>query len=159
MYTTHGHHIPGTDTVNPPKERARCSGAGGCPVCSSEIARAAGVHTTFGAALYGAQPGVTERSYRERDDREIGNPVNHFELAKDAVRRYIEEHNVSGHDLPKFGLYVPLFAYVLGSWKATVSTDTDDVLPGAYFEVTHKAATGETYVKHYEAVRSVTYTD
>lgn len=101
---------------------------------------------------------VTERHYRENQNREVGDPVDYISEARRHVRKFIENHNTSGHDLPKFGLYVPLFAYVLGGWKATVSTDTDDVLPEAYFEVTHRP-NGETYVVQYNKFASVTYFD
>ena len=42
MYTTHGHHIPGTIQDEPrfrqAAARARCGGPGVCPVCSKEAA-------------------------------------------------------------------------------------------------------------------------
>lgn len=36
MYTTHGHHIPGTDTKNTPLIQRVCGGPGPCFECSNE---------------------------------------------------------------------------------------------------------------------------
>jgi hypothetical protein len=49
-------------------------------------------------------------------------------------------------------LYVVSFAYVLGSYKALLSTSRPD---GRYFEVTHNRAKGETYVDTYVKVANV----
>jgi hypothetical protein len=35
-YTSHGHHIPGTDKLNPPNMVARCGGIGRCKTCNGE---------------------------------------------------------------------------------------------------------------------------
>ncbi len=181
-YTTHGHHIPGT-SKNEVESYAKCGGDGICTTCSAEIANHTGgwkdvLHSSL-AGLDKPVAGkpvtifdtdhlqpyvetakvVSEAHYRRLSGRDVGDPVDYFELAKQNVRRYIEDTNDSGHDLPKFGLYVPFFTYTLGNWKATLAVDTDDVLPGAYFEVTHKSATGETFVVHYIRHRSITYTD
>lgn len=37
MYTTHGHHIPGTSFEAEPNERARCNGFKGCSKCKGEL--------------------------------------------------------------------------------------------------------------------------
>lgn len=39
MYTTHGHHIPGTTTENPPEKIQRCGGPGLCGPCSNQTLR------------------------------------------------------------------------------------------------------------------------
>jgi hypothetical protein len=163
-HTTHGHHIPGTPR-DEPEEYAKCGGDGICTTCTSEIAGVQGLPMSLKSLLSGAPKDhlapyveVTERGYRVSSGREVGDPVDYIAEARRHVRKFIEDHNTSGHDLPKFGLYVPLFAYVLGGWKATVSTDTDDVLPEAYFEVTHRP-NGETYVVQYNKFASVTYFD
>lgn len=36
-WTSHGHHIPGTDMHHPPPDRARCGGVRVCKVCSAEV--------------------------------------------------------------------------------------------------------------------------
>jgi hypothetical protein len=48
--------------------------------------------------------------------------------------------------------YVVMFAYVLGGWKALVSTSRPD---GRYFEVTHNKDKGEIYVDFYVKVDQV----
>lgn len=44
-------------------------------------------------------------------------------------------------------VYVVLFAYVLGSWKAHVSTTVPD---GRYYEVTFNRDKGEVYIDEYK---------
>lgn len=44
-------------------------------------------------------------------------------------------------------LYIVSFTYILGGWKAMVSTNVPD--DGLYFEVTHNASKEETYVDTY----------
>lgn len=43
--------------------------------------------------------------------------------------------------------YVVMFSFVLGSWKALVSTTVPD---GMYYEVTYNKAKGETYLDAYK---------
>lgn len=44
-------------------------------------------------------------------------------------------------------VYVVSFTFVLGSWKALVSTTVPD---GMYYEVTYNKAKGETYIDAYK---------
>lgn len=51
-------------------------------------------------------------------------------------------------------IYVVLFTYVLGSWKALVSTTEPD---GRYYEVTYNRDKDETYVDEYKKQNNVVY--
>ena len=44
-------------------------------------------------------------------------------------------------------VYVVWFSYTLGNWKCLVSTTVSD---GMYYEVTHNATKGETYLDAYK---------
>lgn len=66
--------------------------------------------------------------------------------AKELVHDYVCENLLeSGETL--FDVYVVLFAYILGGWKAHVATTRPD---GLYFEVTHSAGRNETYITVYK---------
>ena len=80
--------------------------------------------------------------------------------ARRLVVEYYNEHvfgstpELSVLKLGLQGTYVVLFSYVLGSWKANVST----VLPdGRYYEVTFNKEKNETYVDEYKKVNNVVY--
>lgn len=51
-------------------------------------------------------------------------------------------------------IYVVSFTYILGGWKAMVSTSIPD---GKYYEVTHNASKQETYVDTYIKVQNTKY--
>lgn len=51
-------------------------------------------------------------------------------------------------------IYVVSFTYILGGWKAMVSTSVPD---GKYYEVTHNASKEETYVDTYVKVQNTKY--
>ena len=51
-------------------------------------------------------------------------------------------------------LYVVWFAYILGGWKALVSTSRAD---GRYYEVTHNQKKSETYVDTYVKTNNSVY--
>ena len=48
---------------------------------------------------------------------------------------------------PEFSVYVVWFSFILGGWKALVSTSLPD---GMYYEVTHSAVKRETYLDVYK---------
>lgn len=52
-------------------------------------------------------------------------------------------------------VYVVWFCYILGNWKALLSTTVTD---GMYYEVTHNVAKEETYLDAYKKWENVTYT-
>ena len=51
-------------------------------------------------------------------------------------------------------VYVVWFCYILGGWKALVSTTLPD---GMYYEVTHNVATSETYLDAYKKFDNVCF--
>lgn len=53
-------------------------------------------------------------------------------------------------------VYVVWFCYILGGWKALVSTSLPD---GMYYEVTHNIAKGETYLDAYKKFDNVCVPD
>lgn len=73
-----------------------------------------------------------------------------LEIAIELVRRKAAELNVLAADYDpsaeNFTVYPVWFTYVLGNWKAMVSTSIPD---GRYYEVTDNKARGETYVDVY----------
>jgi hypothetical protein len=79
-------------------------------------------------------------------------PIDPPKIAKRLVRNHIDSHYSDPTDLPAYEVYVVLFAYVLGNWKATVATDQPD---GKYYEVTYNAAKKEAYVDEYVKVVNV----
>lgn len=68
-------------------------------------------------------------------------------LVKDNIREDIFRENGRAPDereLPE--IYIVSFTYILGSWKAMVSTSEAN---GRYYEVTYNVAKRETYVDRY----------
>jgi len=54
-------------------------------------------------------------------------------------------------------VYIVWFSYVLGNWKALVSTNVSD---GMYYEVTYRTGSpGETYLDAYKKWENVRYED
>lgn len=49
-------------------------------------------------------------------------------------------------DPATYGVYVVWFCYILGGWKALLSTTEED---GKYYEITHNKDTLETYIDVY----------
>lgn len=56
--------------------------------------------------------------------------------------------------LPLSEIYITSFTYILGGWKAMVSTSVPD---GKYYEVTHNTSKQETYVDTYIKVQNTKY--
>lgn len=70
--------------------------------------------------------------------------------AREVVHDYVASHLEPTDQHIKFDLehvYVVWFAYVLGHWKALLSTTLPN---GMYYEVTHRDETGETYLTAYK---------
>lgn len=68
-------------------------------------------------------------------------------MVMDAANEYLSDGDKL-EDLED--VYVVQFCYILGGWKAMISTTVPD---DKYYEVTHKAA-GETFVDVYEKIRN-----
>jgi hypothetical protein len=73
-------------------------------------------------------------------------PARAKELVFQSVQARLEptDHHV---DFTLDDVYVVSFEYVLGHWKAFVSTTLPD---GMYYEVTHNSAKRETYLTSYK---------
>lgn len=87
------------------------------------------------------------------------NPTDPQFRAKAAVVKYWNDGLVEGGGglLKIDDLYVVSFKYILGYWKALVSSDAwDDT---SYFEVTYNPDKEEMYVDHYRKVRNVCFPD
>lgn len=76
--------------------------------------------------------------------------------AKNLVRSYAESHLDKSDDIPGFDVYVVWFCYILGGWKALVSTS---LLDGMYYEVTYNRNKRETYLDVYKKFDNVVFRD
>lgn len=70
------------------------------------------------------------------------------QIAIDLVRKTVFDRFVEAKaTVPQFSVYVVWFTYILGNWKALVSTSIPD---GAYYEVTYDKNKGVAYVDSYK---------
>ena len=80
-----------------------------------------------------------------------GTPRNLPQKAREIVYLHLLEHTTVDDDkdwlvLSIEDVYVVWFAYILGSWKALVSTIYQD---GRYYEVTYNGRSDEVYIDTY----------
>lgn len=149
MYTKHGHHIPGTVKDEPqPIDRVNCGGIfGGCASCEYE-----GNRFLASGMGYGSEETDTKLNRYDTSDPTI--------RAKNAVYNYVETKIRNGPfgtvDLPPYDVYIVTFAYILGGWKAMVSTTLPD---GRYYEVTYNFAKKETYLDVYKREENICIQD
>lgn len=68
-------------------------------------------------------------------------------LAEKHVRAYIDEHLERTDVRPDYTTYVVWFCYILGGWKALISTTLPD---GMYYEVTYNKNQRTTYLDAYK---------
>lgn len=86
-------------------------------------------------------------------------PDTHAEKARRLVFNYVKERLEKTDTHVTFAedeVYVVWFTFILGSWKALVSTTLPD---GMYYEVTYNKAKGETYVDAYKKFDNVCIPD
>lgn len=83
------------------------------------------------------------------------DPEDHAELAKDLVRRYIEEDGIAPEDA-YFDVFLTWFSYTLRSWKAIATTTLGD---GIIYEITHSADRNETYLDVYTKIDNKVLSD
>jgi hypothetical protein len=76
--------------------------------------------------------------------------------AKNLVGAYAQSHLDKSDDIGEFDVYVVWFCYILGGWKALVSTS---LLDGMYYEVTYNSKKGETYLDVYKKFDNVCFQD
>lgn len=135
MYTSHGYHIPGTDErvkdVLTEELRLTCNGPQKCDSCDQEIWEATSIMTGENAKM-------------------------NQDTARFLVFKYIKQrHTKQGITDDTFTIDDVLlvwFTYVLGNWKALVTTKLPDDM---YYEVTHNITLRETYIDAYEKIENV----
>jgi len=72
------------------------------------------------------------------------------------VEAYIKSRLEKTDPLPAFDVYIVWFCYILGGWKALVSTTLPD---GMYYEVTYNKDREETYIDAYKKFESICIPD
>jgi hypothetical protein len=76
------------------------------------------------------------------------------EKAKGLVRDWVNAHLDKSDPKQEFDVFVVWYCYVLGGWKALLSTTLPD---GMYYEVTYNRVMGETYLDAYKKFDNVTF--
>lgn len=86
------------------------------------------------------------------------SPTDHAIRARMLVAQYFNRkvEKTDAVELTMDDVYVVSFTFVLGSWKALVSTTVPD---GMYYEVTYNRAKGETYLDAYKKFDNVCIPD
>ena len=82
--------------------------------------------------------------------------VNFPKVARDLVKKHVENNLEKTDPEVDFDCFIVWFCFVLGGWKALVSTTLPD---GRYYEVTYNKITEETYVDTYVKVNNTVYPD
>lgn len=77
------------------------------------------------------------------------------ELTYDYVKGHLEKTDAHVSFSPE-DVYVVLFSYILGGWKAHLSTV---LLDGTYYELTHNVVLAETYIDAYKKFDNVCVPD
>lgn len=72
---------------------------------------------------------------------------SHMSKAMHIVRSYVIGQLDKTDPIPRFNVYVVTSTYILGNWKAMVSTSLPD---GMYYEVTHDYNEKRTYLDAYK---------
>lgn len=93
-------------------------------------------------------------------DPKFATPMADYQSrAKELVYDYVKARLEKTDTHITFGpdeVYVVWYAKTLGNWKALISTTLPD---GAYYEVTHNGAKGETYIDVYKKWDNVAVPD
>lgn len=79
--------------------------------------------------------------------------VNYPERARGVIKNHLE---LEGRPLDQKDIFVVWFCYILGGWKALLSTTVED---NRYYEVTHNVAKNQTYVDTYVKESNVMFGD
>lgn len=88
--------------------------------------------------------------------QEIAEAEGYQGYAKNLVHSYAESHLDKSDETPEFYAYVVWFCYILGGWKALVSTNLTD---GMYYEVTYNRINRETCLDVYKKFDNVAIKD
>lgn len=82
--------------------------------------------------------------------------ISRIAKAISLVDAYIKTNLEKTDPVPEFDVYVVWFCFILGGWKALVSTSLPD---GMYYEVTYNKEKGETYLDAYKKFANVCFPD
>lgn len=137
-YTSHGHHIAGTQHWNAPNLKKHCGGPEFCADCSKESLE-------FLIAGVKVDPKLM-----------VGEDVNYYDRAMLQVREYVNENYRPEVKNKSYGVYVVWFCKTLQNWKSLVATTLED---GRYYEVTHNGDKKETYIDVYTKIDNVVVPD
>lgn len=83
---------------------------------------------------------------------------NHMLKAKLLVMKYFNDNveKTDGFKLIEEQVYIVWWTYILGGWKALISTTITD---GMYYEVTYDKAKRRTYIDAYKKFANITVED
>lgn len=144
-FTSHGHHIKGSDKNNEPTTKARCGGPTICRKCSIE------------ASEYVNQLEAESKLKVENPPEKKSTIILDPQLyARNLVLGHVSKRGLDCTDgenlLDLDGVYVVWFSKTLQNWKALVSTTLID---GRYYEVTHNGDKEETYLDVYVKIDNI----
>lgn len=145
VYTTHGHHIPGTvKGGDHPYGVARCGGVGVCKVCTDETRMVVGTSGYSTRLDLDDTPAVPQNETTDYPAR-----------AKEIVRKYVTPRQSSS--TLAFEVYVIWFTKTLQNWKAVLGT----TIPGdiQIYEVTYNGDKREAYLDVYEKTENIVIPD
>lgn len=111
----------------------------------SKYAQLSDFHSDSSAFVFNPED-ISEETHKETPSRRVlgDGSVNYPEIARNHVYLHIsleKDYHVALDDV-----YVVWFSYILGGWKALVSTNLRD---GRYYELTHSTEKNETYLDTY----------
>lgn len=81
--------------------------------------------------------------------KDHNEPTDYPAAAREIVDDWVQKRMLETGSATQYDLYVVWFCYILGGWKALVSTTMSD---GLYFEVTHNYTKSETYLDVYNKI-------
>jgi hypothetical protein len=134
-YTTHGHHIPGTNRgegITKAHLIPQCKGLTGPEKCQDCVQEAEIYNLRF-----------------------MGTPVNHASRVIKLVTEHVLKR-YSGADPPPFEVYIETFSFVLGNYKAHVCTTLDD---GMAYWVVYDFNQRQTHITEYRRLAFITIPD
>ena len=147
MWTSHGHHIPGTDRDDAARpDYVSCGGIGNCDACDSE----AEVVDDISASVLN----TTTKTVVTKSEFVEGKNLTMSDRARKLVHDYIR---ATSDTVPAMDdIYVVWFSKTLQNWKALVSTNLPDNM---YYEITHSGDLKVTYLDAYRKVANVSIPD
>lgn len=163
VYTSHGHHIPGTVLgKNRPERVMRCGGPNFCTKCRLEASSYINEETLGeGMRLTSQYFGINEaRRIHMADIEKTPTPERYAHAgpfmtrAMEEVYAYVKER-LDKTDTVEFDItmvYVVWFSKTLGNWKALISTALPD---GKYYEITYDGANDCIYLDAYVKFQNV----